>query len=292
MITNGVLSDLIPKEILSDTNTIGEKLSDLLEMVEVSQQYNTNYLKQNDDIYCQESNGQIFANWLYDRSIPELTDMKRELCKIIDKSISLESDKYQSILETLVTERTSLDCVYFLVTNQKGKYNVWTKIEYYDMKRCYLSKHTQKNGFWRDVSECFPNIYLDRHVENSLNTLNNDFTNIVAEIVNHLSYLDSYFPSFIEHRKNGDSFITISMAFKEYSGIDCSPQSGRDSIGQLKRTYLNLQTQSAETICCELHTKFRTFNRDRKKQDRIYFHPGKDGINSGKVIVIHIGTHL
>ena len=292
MITNGVLSDTIPQEILSDADTIDEKLSNLLEMVEVSQQYNTNYLKHNDDIYYQENDGRIFANWLYDGSIPELTDMKRELCKIIEKSSTLETNKYQSILETLFAERTTLDCPYFLVTNLKGKYNVWTKIKYYDMKRSYLSKHTQKNEFWRDVPECFPNIYFDECVENSLNTLNNDFTNIVTEIVNHLSYLDSYFPYFIEHRKNRDSFINISIAFKEYSGIDCSPQAGRDSVGQLKKTYFNLQTQSPETVCCELHTKFRTFDRDREKQDRIYFYPGKDGINDGKVIVIHIGTHL
>ena len=75
-------------------------------------------------------------------------------------------------------------------------------------------------------------------------------------------------------------------------GIACSPQAGRDKVQILKETYFNTKSGQEETVICELHTKFRKFNIDKNKQDRIYFFPGKTGIKEGKVIVKHIGKHL
>ncbi len=76
------------------------------------------------------------------------------------------------------------------------------------------------------------------------------------------------------------------------TGIACSPQAGREHVQSLRQIFRNEETKQDEEITCELHTKFRTFNIDRKKQDRLYFFPGKKGIKGGKIIVKHIGEHL
>lgn len=123
------------------------------------------------------------------------------------------------------------------------------------------------------------------------NTLQNDFQDMKEEIVAHLSKLNAYFQGFVSLRTSNADNRTLCTAFKEFSGIDCSPQAGRSHVQTLSRTFYNQIAKQEEQLCCELHTKFHTFNRDRRSQDRIYFHPGRDGIEGGKIIVIHIGKH-
>ncbi len=79
---------------------------------------------------------------------------------------------------------------------------------------------------------------------------------------------------------------------KEITGIDCSPQSNRGSTQLLRVLLYNDITCCKEELNCEMHTKFKTYNRDRFNQDRIYFHPGKEGEKNGNVIIKHIGKHL
>lgn len=88
------------------------------------------------------------------------------------------------------------------------------------------------------------------------------------------------------------SYQEIAQQFIIDTGIDCSPQAARKKVQVLKETQMNEITGQEETVICELHTKFKTFNVDREKQDRIYFFPGKPGILGGRIIVKHIGTHL
>ena len=85
---------------------------------------------------------------------------------------------------------------------------------------------------------------------------------------------------------------SIAQEFYADTGIECSPQAGRDNIQDLKIYCYNEVSNQTEVIKCELHTKFKKFNIDKTKQDRIYFFPGRYGINGGKIIVKHIGKHL
>ena len=79
------------------------------------------------------------------------------------------------------------------------------------------------------------------------------------------------------------------MEFQRDSGIECSPQGDKKRIKVFMREFVNERTGKKENINCELHTKFKRFNIDKDKQDRIYFAPAREGICSGKVILIHIG---
>lgn len=107
----------------------------------------------------------------------------------------------------------------------------------------------------------------------------------------HLNQLDLFCRKYPERLNEGFSNENFSREFKNFSCIDCSPQSDRKSVYKLKKIYNNALTGEQELLLCELHTKFSTYNRDVTKQDRIYFHKGKKGILEDKLIVIHIGDH-
>lgn len=132
----------------------------------------------------------------------------------------------------------------------------------------------------------------NKNQETTVNTLNRKFEDIRAEIVEHLVHIDNYHSRFSEMLEGHKSYQEIAQQFFMDTGIDCSPQASRKKVQVLKETQINEITGQEETIDCELHTKFKTFNSDREKQDRIYFFPGKHGIAGGRIIVKHIGTHL
>lgn len=104
--------------------------------------------------------------------------------------------------------------------------------------------------------------------------------------------LNEYRTNFLLQNENNKSYRDIAAEFQRDTGIECSPQGDKKALDVLKREFKNKCTGHNENINCELHTKFNRFNKDKEKQDRIYFAPAKKGICSGRVIVIHIGGHL
>lgn len=142
------------------------------------------------------------------------------------------------------------------------------------------------------MQECFPNIYFADGIGATINTLNRRFEDIRGEIVEHLTQICDYQIKFGELLDEHKSYQEIAQQFSKDTGIDCSPQAGREKVQLLKERQVNETTGQEEIIVCELHTKFKTFNIDREHQDRIYFFPGKRDILGGKVIVKHIGKHL
>lgn len=180
---------------------------------------------------------------------------------------------------------------FVLSLDEKPLLCAYTPCKFFLVKREYLKK-LSKSEFKDSYEECFPNIYFADSVPSSLNNLMTDFDLIKEEIVEHLFRLDSFSERFLTMRRSGKSNKDMALAFKEDSGIDCSPQSNRRDVEVLEREYQNEIEHRMEKVCCELHTKFQTYGRQRQKQDRIYFSAGKDGIKEGRVIVIHIGRHI
>lgn len=107
----------------------------------------------------------------------------------------------------------------------------------------------------------------------------------------HLTALNGYKDKFLKLSGENKGYREIADEFQCDSGIECSPQAGRDHVAGLRRSFYNEVSKEEESITCEMHTKFKKYNIDRQKQDRIYFAPSKQGIQKGKVVVVHIGTH-
>ncbi len=227
--------------------------------------------------------------WLYSKDQIQLNDIKRELSRRLERAECKEEGKYEEFFGKI----GKLLAIKVLLLSFKGEsvYYISTIAEYYISIRNYLALE-KKDDFCNDLQECFPNIFFVEGIETTVNTLNRKFEDMREEIIEHLVRINDYYRKFSDMLENHKSYREIAKQFIIDTGIDCSPQAGREKVQALKETRINEVTGQEETVVCELHTKFKTFNIDKEKQDRIYFFPGKQGILGGRIIVKHIGTHL
>lgn len=227
--------------------------------------------------------------WFGSKEPIELQDIKKEIIKKMGKAIKINRNVYAE--KTNQVGKIGDYVVLVLDFHNNDVYYVSTKDELYRGLRKYLSME-KKNDFCVDMKACFPNIFFHEDVAISMNSLNRSFEEIREEIVEHLTKINDYHEKFAYLLSKNKSNQLICQEFFADTKIECSPQTGRDGIRLLKIDCYNSATKQMETIKCELHTKFKRFNIDRTKQDRIYFFPGKPGIQDGKIIVKHIGKHL
>lgn len=228
-------------------------------------------------------------DWLYAKDNIELIDIKKELIKKIQKTQRIDTEQFnelQKYVGSIVKAKT-----FVLIFKDESAFHISSIAEYFRALRQYL-RMEKKDDFARDLQECFPNIVFSENIETSINTLNRKFEDIRNEIVEHLIQINNYKSRFEELINEHKPYKEISEIFTAETGIECSPQSGRKSVRELKAKYYNSVTKQDEVITCELHTKFKRFNINIDKQDRIYFFPGKCGIVNGRIVVKHIGEHL
>lgn len=231
-----------------------------------------------------------FARWIYSRREPELADVKKELMIRMSKGCHCEDQE----LEELKSEIGKVREPKYFALNFREEDNCHYAASVgriYEICRRYLGMES-KSEFKADLEFCFPDIFFDKTVSVSLNSLNRKFDEIRKEIVEHLTALNDYKVTFIRQVKEKKGYREIAMEFQRDSGIECSPQGDKKGLKILMREFVNECTGKKETINCELHTKFNRYNIDKDKQDRIYFAPAREGICAGKVILIHIGDHL
>ena len=277
------------KSLITSTN-IHSDIDNLLDAMEcVRKDCALTY--HDDNIYDGKIGDISFSNWLYyDGYAPECTDAKRELSKYLNKSITLEADEYDDYLkeaENPTNKNILTICFSFA---QKNTRFVCEPNQYWAAKQEFLSENTNKDKFVEEAKECFPNLYFHDNVDASINTLNTDFKIIRPILVNHLRCLNMYKEK-STIRLNDANFRTIAKEIESLYGIECSTQANRASTKMLKFDFYNSETKSTITLCCELHTKPKWDGMDCKNQDRIYFHSGNSGIEDGKILIVHIGTH-
>lgn len=242
-----------------------------------------------ENIICEDTREDAgLWDWLYSKEQLELNDIKRELSRRIERAKCVDINAFMEMLG--MVGKLSVIKTLLLCCDKGNDFCVSTKEEYYAGLRRYLSME-KKDAFCRDLSDCFPNIYFSQDIERTINTLNRKFEELREEIVEHLTKINDYRDSFALLLGANASYQEIARKFSAETGIECSPQAGRDKVKMLKEK-IDLKNGQQETVTCELHTKFRKFNIDIDKQDRIYFFPGKKDVLEGKVIVKHIGGHL
>ena len=217
--------------------------------------------------------------WLGSKDQISLRDMKREISIMINKAKKVSAEEYVQLLQNVGKVDGSRTLI--LDFEKEGVYYVSTIEEYYLGLRKYLLLE-KKDDFCKDMLECFPNIYFDEGINATINSLNRNFDELKEEIVEHLTQINDYHAKFIYLLSQNKSNQAISQEFHADTGIECSPQAGRKGVEALKISCYNEISQRMEVVKCELHTKFKKFNIDREKQDRIYFFPGRQGIKEGK----------
>lgn len=236
--------------------------------------------------FCDSAN---LWEWLGSKEQIELRDIKKELSIKINKAEKMSKEEYDKVFCNI--GKLSEKKVLVLSFDNKNAFYIAKISDYYNGLRYYLCMD-KKAEFCKDVSECFSNIYFDENISSTMNSLNRNFEELRNEIVEHLSKIDEYHSKFVLLISQNKSNQDIAHQFSMDTGIDCSPQAGRDGIKELKLVCYNEISKQEEVVKCELHTKFKKYNVDRTKQDRIYFFLGRPGIKDGKIIVKHIGKHL
>lgn len=273
------------KEFPSQCYTISlEELNIFLELLQFIQDN-----KITDYIYEKVVEDEELWGWIYSKDNTEFIDAKKELSKKIQKVKTLREDMFKK--DFMCLGKNEKPRIFLCSFREKNIFYISSIQSFYIALRKYLGMQ-KKDEFCRDLHESFPEILFVTDIESSVNTLNQKFETIREEIINHLTKLNNYNSKFLKLLEENRSYTEISQIFKNDTGIDCSPQSGRDHIKELKIECQNSITEKKEIVTCELHTKFKTFNTDRLKQDRIYFFPGKKGVEKGRIIVKHIGKHL
>ena len=275
MICNGLFSESLSKAI--DQNDLEDSIETILKMICYSKKHDTTYYRDEKSVYVGSVKGNDFATWLYDNSNPMLPDIKRELSNEIDRAKPFDSNLSLSEKDTFIVG----------ITFETNIINIF---DYLKFKQNRLKQISQKCIFFQELPECYYYLYFNINVQATLNTLNNSFTSIRNDIIFHLNKLDLFCKEYPERLKVGNSNAIFSASFKKFSGIDCSVQSSRSSVKVLKMVYTS--EGKSKDLICELHTKFDRFNRDTTKQDRIYFHKGKEGLFENKLVVFHIGDHV
>lgn len=281
MIISTVWIEEIPAQIPTGTKDDIEKFLELLDFFD--DHSIENYLDEQ-SIY----EDMAFCDWIYSKETPALNDMKKEISKKMCRYHHVDKEQLRKLEGNIGKD---IDKRWVGIDFQEEvDFYAYTLKKFYKICRCYLT-WDKRSEFMKDLPFCYPDIYFDPSVQGSIHTLNRRFEDVRKEIAEHLTALNDYKDKFLQLSKENASYREISERFQMDSGIECSPQAGRQKVAGLKREYLNEIENRSETVNCELHTKFKKFNIDREKQDRIYFAPAKEGIQDGKVVVVHIGKH-
>lgn len=271
----------IEKEFVSASESQLDKFLELIQYIQKSDIRNA---------ICESTlNEAELWRWLSSKEQTELNDIKRELTRRLERAECVAQNEFDELLGKI--GKLQKIKVLALSFKRESIYYISTILEYYAGIRSYLASE-KKDDFCNDLQECFPNIYFAEGIGTTINTLNRRFEDIREEIVEHLTQINDYQVKFGELLDEHKPYQEIAQQFSTDTGIDCSPQAGREKVQLLRERQVNETTGQEEMIVCELHTKFKTFNIDREHQDRIYFSPGKQGILGGRVIVKHIGKHL
>lgn len=289
MTSRGILDFRLTTDI-ENSESQEKTLYDILDTLECMQSNGTNICYAS-DLYNQLISKISFSNWLYDlNSQPELSTLKRELAKRINRSSFIDTEEYNRLINAVDQESCENELLLSVHCSTQSVLYVSTPARYWQAKQWYLSTHVKYQDFYSDIIECFPNLYFHERVASSLHTLNADFSIERPHIVRHLQALNDFKDHFSNLRAEGTDHRRTCAEFQAHSHIECSPQSDRKAAQKLNYSFISC-TGEKVVVCCELHTKLKWDGMDKENQDRIYFHPGKKEIANGNVLIVHIGTH-
>lgn len=145
MEVDGIWSNEIPSQ-LEHVDEVYNKIEEVLEMFDISNEYDTKYYINSTTFYEEKIGDVMFTDWLYDFSKPDLKDVKKELSIKLGKATDIDLDVYANMKETL-EDRTLTDKSFLVSINKQNDMCVWNKEDYFEIKRNFLLMIDNKNQF-------------------------------------------------------------------------------------------------------------------------------------------------
>jgi len=216
------------------------------------------------------------------------------LSNIIDKS-NKTTISTKEVVEELLYEHDE-ENVYGLICLHKindidKNYLVYDKNNWLSFHRYFLGLYPHNTEYF--INECikyYPDLFFH---ENNYQTVKDILRGSPKTIIHHLNELSN---NFIKCKLSTNNRIELMRLFNSMSDFDkkASIEGNIHRKQDLTFSFFNANGE-IELIYCELHLKL-LFDDFGKKllgdENRIYFHEGKKNIQSGKVLIGHIGKHL
>ncbi|KAA6323223.1 hypothetical protein EZS27_027318 [termite gut metagenome] len=162
-------------------------------------------------------------------------------------------------------------------------------------RRHFLSLYPKDSDYF--IEECrryFPALFFHKRNKETITTLLSDCT---KKIVFYLSELNDKFEraktvpySRKETLKNFNTICSFDQKASDEGSSNLKKKSKKKKKDSF--SFLNIEGNEEE-ICCDLHLKMLKNDFGKISTDRrIYFYEGKSSIESGKILIGHIGNHL
>jgi hypothetical protein len=242
---------------------------------------------------------------LYDitKPCPLPRDVKKYLLRVINHSRPTIWTN-EEIVE-LITQQEQEDLcaskeVYGLLALQVVPHEVPEVYIVYDQRdwlafhRYFLAGFPCDEGyFMSECEKCFPTLFFHPRNERVISQMAGGWRNFCKAIVYHLSQLNDVFPEYLQNRENYQR-IEALREFSLRCRVDATPQGSAEAKPFMTFSFYDDEGNEV-SICCEPHLKLSQSDQNGDNTfyfNRIYFHEGREIIQSGKILVGHIGRHI
>lgn len=252
---------------------------------------------QNDVFNIKLPNKLNLADFLYSTSDLKLTGKERSLKQTLS-SIFLKLPQTSIDLNTIKIEinNNSIDsCAGIISLFKIDDIALESQIvhdvnSWYSFRRHHLGLFFGNSNYF--IDECvkyFPDLFFHEKNYSSVGKILNDFA---SKIVMHLEALHDILPV-IANSEEFSNHTELLIRFSNEAKLDEVATLEGKKKSRLKFKFENTEGIMEELIC-EPHLKLSKNDKGDSKhfQNRIYFHFGKENIESSKVLVAHIGEHL
>ncbi len=169
-----------------------------------------------------------------------------------------------------------------------AEYLVYNKNNWLNFHRYFLSIYSHDALFF--IDECkkyYPDLYFHENNYQSIKAL---ISNSIKTVVHYLNGLSN---NFLKCKQETNNRIDLLQKFNSISNfdLDASPEGDVSRKKELTFYFINNHKKDVP-VYCELHLKLLYDDTRKVKQNRIYFHEGKEDIEEGKILIGHIGKHL
>jgi hypothetical protein len=253
------------------------------------------------DIYSVDIfDGITISDFLYNaQQICRIFD--RDVIKALRKIITENSDTTYTvdfIVNSLLPNHDENVCYGLICFNEIEKIApdyqiVYNLHNWFVFRRYFLGLYPKNADYY--IDECkkyFKNLFFH---ENNKNTIKKIFSNCPKKILYHLAALNDCLPTILKEEKQLQVVLknlTAAAHLDEAASLEGNVAHKEILTFKFKNT-----DGKIENVYCEAHLKIcyndnyphdTSYSTDR----RIYFHPGRNNIQNGKILIGHIGKHL
>jgi hypothetical protein len=298
---------IVPESFRHKTGTKIEELEEKIKslandcFVHIRKYKDENKIFVHPDVYLIDIfDGISISDFLYD---PQRTrgifdrDVVKALRKIITEN-NETSYMAEFIVNDLLPRSNENTCYGLICFNEieaivKNCLIIYSLQNWFVFRRYFLGQYPGTPSYY--IDECkkyFVNLFFH---EDNKNTIKSIFAECPKKILYHLSALNDFLPKIMREEKQ------LQEVLKKLTAAGCLDEKAslEGNIAKKKKLTFGFKNDEGgfEDVCCEAHLKL-CYN-DKHPHDtsysanrRIYFHPGKPGVQNGRILIGHIGKHL